>query len=208
MGRPPKNISSVSNNGAGSDQLSNIESDNADFDSDGLGDGIARASRGTGRASTAAEILDPAALGGGSNSGDDTAEPARKKRGRKPGSVNKPRSTTKAETASLADTIKDALIGIHSSLYALTSVPEANIEEDEAARVAQKSAVLASYYWDTEVPAKYTAWFNFVFAVGSVYGTRFALYKARLAFEKEARKSNNTSQPRQQFQGMPFAMGA
>lgn len=104
-----------------------------------------------------------------------------KRRGRKPGSKNKSSKEQKQEAGDIAG----LLISLHLMLEALTGVPEFEIEEKEAQKIADAIARVNAYYGKSMIPEKYLCWINLGFATGSVYGPRWLAYNLRKKNEKK-----------------------
>jgi hypothetical protein len=159
-------------------------------------DGINDEIRGTGGddsspASSAASsaAIDPAAISAAS-SGEPGS--AKRGRGRPPGSRNSGGSG-KSETLDLAASIKTSLQLIHSTLAGLSGREHWNITEQEAELVGNSGANVARHYPSVKVAQKYQDWFNFTFALGTVYGARI---KVSRDIRKAERKAAAPAQPR------------
>ena len=135
-------------------RLENGSSEPTDVDNDAGGTGYVNPG----------EFRFDAGTGAGSGSPDSGSGPRR--RGRKPGSTNKP----KANTASVVG-IEKILLSTHQMMAAFLSVPELAIDEQEAALIASASAEVAKHY-DIVPDPKTQAWINLAMALGAVYGPR------------------------------------
>lgn len=80
----------------------------------------------------------------------------------------------------------DILLSVHLNLAAITRCPEFELEQKEAAKLAEASARVASFY-DVSIDPKYVAWAQLYGAIGSVYFTRFMAIKVRVAAERAER---------------------
>lgn len=139
-------------------------------------------------------IIDPSAVTGDDGpAAVDSTEPARKRRGRKPGSVSS------KKTSSLdINGVENILYSIHTMLAAMTSVPEWQLDKSEARMLAEASASVAAHY-DVSASAKTIAWTNLIMVAGTVYGTRIIAIRARNKKDKPPRSPASVQElrPRQ-----------
>lgn len=110
--------------------------------------------------------------------GSDGTEP-RKRRGRKPGTKNKPK-----ETSDNLAGIESILFSIHAMGAAITHTPELALSMEEAHLIADAAQKVAENY-PLVVDPKTVAWINLAMVLGTVYGTRIIAIGAR---HKEERK--------------------
>lgn len=124
-------------------------------------------------------------FGGAGSSGTDAGAPKRG-RGRPPGSGTRPA----VQTSRVDDlgVYAGALVGVHEVAAFLLSVPEFEIDEDEALTLAKALQRLQKFYPSVDVPAQALAWIGLFSACGKVYGTRVAAYKLRKSHEKAKSK--------------------
>lgn len=147
-------------------------------------------------------VVDPRTLAGsGTGDGSGEFDPAApfgrfangKPRKRAPGggrgSVGGPAANGSVSQAQKALTSIDALTGsllaIHTTLAALTSIPEIMIREEEAKLIAKNAADLMSTYGGSIDP-RAMMWANLAMAMGSVYGPRVLHFYMRTKQEKAA----------------------
>jgi hypothetical protein len=108
---------------------------------------------------------------------------APKRRGRKPGSKN---STSKSSKETAND-LTGLFLGIHTMCAMLTGIPELELEEEEAAKLAKAVARVNNYYGGMVIPEKYAVWGNFAVALGTVYGPRAITYRMRMKQEAQGK---------------------
>jgi hypothetical protein len=97
------------------------------------------------------------------------------------------RGTRKEVSENLSGiTIKDLLVGISSTLQALTGVEECEIDEGEAARLGKTIERLNEIHGNTVSP-KAMAWCDFMAALGAIVGPRYVAYRARKQVERAAK---------------------
>lgn len=148
-------------------------------------DGIIRLGSGENGNGSPENFVDPAGSGGGGNSGSAPVGNAPKRRGRKPGTKNKPR----AEKAGKIDLgpFSGVLLGIHSMLANIAKVPELELDNEEAEKLANASQKVLRHYVDLEVSQKAADWTNLFMAIGGIYGPRIVATKIRKARQRQER---------------------
>ena len=140
------------------------------------------------------EIVNPAGTDSDAGTGNGDGEPtdtgnAPRKRGRKPGSTNKPR-TEKASASSVIG-IEKLLFSIHAIAAAGLKTPELELDDSEAKLLAQAATSVADHY-NVTVDPKIVAWVGLIGVAGSIYGPRLATIKMRKDMEQR-----NKQQPQQ-----------
>jgi hypothetical protein len=136
------------------------------------------------------EIIDPAAIsgsdGGGIGSASGSSDRTGKRRGRKPGSRNSPKA---ASDFSLSEPIHFTLVALHTTLHALTQIPELAIDDAEAKNIGEACDRVAQFYPSVrEKSAKGVAWAALATILASTYGLRMTAYRMRKANEAAERK--------------------
>ena len=121
-------------------------------------------------------LIDPSAIGedSGSNasgSGNATGEPVRKRRGRKPGSVNK-----KSNAPLDVNGLEAILLSAHAMLAGLTQTEAMKIDQEESHQLAVGISNVARHY-DVGATEKTLDWCNLFMALGVVYGPRLMLMR-------------------------------
>lgn len=134
-----------------------------------------------------------------------TAEPAKKRRGRPPGSgtrISSPK--TKAEiqvSVATNEKLASGLFMIHMAVASYTGIPElmlatdqaGNGEKGEALDIVNACQDVAKFY-NMELDPKVVAWGNLLVVLGSVYGGKLLQYKHRIAEErKDGKKPTQTA---------------
>lgn len=114
-------------------------------------------------------------------SDNGNGEPGKRKRGRPSGSGNK--SKPKAQAPLDIDFVQISLLSIHTMLASLVNVPELELTDDEAAKLA-KAVHNVSRYYPVSIDPKAQAWFGLATAAGSIYGTRLFAVMARKKAEQ------------------------
>ncbi len=148
------------------------------------------------------EYLDPADLASpvngsqgsnGSGNGSSAGEPVRKRRGRKPGSIN----AKKGETISV-DGLASIIFSAHAMLAGITHSQELMLDPTEATQLAQATANVSRHY-GVAMAAKTVDWINFAMVAGGIYGTRLIAIRMRRQYERAGNhaKPVNTA-PQQQ----------
>lgn len=174
-------------------------SDGANIDSD-----IIRLSPGDSGNGDPKGFIDPVtASAGRSDSGGAVREPG--KRGRKPGTKNKP----KAEKSGKIDLgpFSGCILGIHTMLASISRIPELELDEAESEKLAKASANVLRHYVDLEVSQKAADWTNLFMALGAIYGPRMFAHKMRKTNERQSRQNrqaqtvDNPPQPKPQPAG-------
>lgn len=123
--------------------------------------------------------VNPAEIGDGTPGSD--GEP-RKRRGRKPGSKNKPRKET-------AQNLTQLLYTIHMGLATISRTPEMNLDPEEAEEYSLAIQQLnEAYGGEIIIPPKVMAWLNFGMCTGTIYGTRAVAIYNRKQDERKRRK--------------------
>lgn len=137
---------------------------------------------GTGVSDAGILIIDPAAVDSGSDgdgNGTDTTGEPRKRRGRKPGSRNAAKASSKLDVSG----VESILFSAHAMLASLTKVNELSIEKEEAATLAQAISNVSRHY-DVAANQQTLDWANLIMVCGSLYGSRMFAYRLRKSSEK------------------------
>lgn len=108
--------------------------------------------------------IDLAGAGGSSGNADGSSEPVRR-RGRQPGTKNKPRQEAPLD---LAEYIAGGIASANSILAEITKVPEFNIDEARVKDIGEKTVALCNLYQKTFDPKK-LAWFQLTASIGMAY---------------------------------------
>lgn len=119
-----------------------------------------------------AVVIDPADVGGGSDDssgGTGPGEPEPRRRGRKPGSRNKPRSQKAGNLNPHG--LELMLFSTHKMLASMTGAAELELDKDESAALAEAASAVARHY-DFELPEKTVDWYNLMTMCGAIYGPR------------------------------------
>lgn len=139
--------------------------------------------------------FDAGTFDAGTNSGEP---PARKRRGRPPGTRNANATSTAAETkASTPDLsdLKALLLSVHFMGAQLLSAPELEIDADEAKKLSEAIQNVAKYYPMVFDPKK-MAIIQLAFVASGIYGTRaIAIYKRKQAEPHEETPLKNAPTP-------------
>ena len=112
--------------------------------------------------------IDPASIGPGDAGVRADGEP-RKRRGRQPGTKNKPKVSSGVSVGAL----EGLLFSTHQLLAAIAKTPELALDETEAKQLAEAATNVARHY-NIEAGAKAIDWSNLMIAMGMIYGTRIA----------------------------------
>lgn len=146
----------------------------------------------------AGSYVDPASLATVSAGDGNSGEPAKRRRGRPPGSGSKSGTTgsKKEKNPPNLGFLSGALMTVHAGLAAGTGIPEFALEQEEADKLTQATSKLASHY-GVEVSEKTDAWLSFASAISQVYGTRMiSIYATAKAKKDEPQvKDNAVSRP-------------
>lgn len=120
--------------------------------------------------------IDPATI---SYEPDPDEQP--RKRGRKPGSKNRPSATESKKSAS---DLTALLLSIHMMAAAFTKIPELILEEEEANKLGQAMNRVNELYGGMVIPEKWAAWGNLAITAGAIYGPRFVAHNLNAKNEK------------------------
>lgn len=113
-------------------------------------------------------------------------DPAPRRRGRPPGAGNRASAPSQTKTDAI-ETATGALMGIAGIASWLTAIPELELEEDEAKKLAKSLTLLQKYYPSVDLPGVVLAWIGLGSAMGDVYGPKLAEYRVRKAADKRRR---------------------
>lgn len=83
------------------------------------------------------------------------------------------------------DVLTWTLLSIHAMVEGATKIPEATLNEEEARKIAECSARVASFYTGSVSP-KTQAWTALMLCLGGIYGSRVVAYVLRTRAEREA----------------------
>ncbi len=72
---------------------------------------------------------------------------------------------------------------VHLQLAAITKCPEFEMEQEEAKKLADAAASVASHY-DLTIDPKHAAWAKLYGTIGVIYGTRLIAIRARKKMER------------------------
>jgi len=146
--------------------------------------------------------LDIGATYGGTEPGTgDGGTGIGKRRGRPPGSRNKPR--TEENSGGVIGNIEDMLMGCHGMLAMWTNTPEMELERSEAKQFSKAIQDVSKFYTQAIDPKK-MAWAQLIFIAGGIYGTRYAAISKRHENEKRNRAMPGTSaNPAPKMNGKP-----
>jgi hypothetical protein len=152
----------------------------------GIGDELDGApGGGSGPAGDVSGALDPDT--GIATGGDGT--PARRGRGRPPGSGKASGSPKKAVPLNV-NGVEKILIAIHAGVATFTHNPELALSDDEAKALAQATADVAKHYPDLPVvDPKWQAWGALAFVAFMIYRGKVTTLVARKAAEKHGAKT-------------------
>lgn len=126
--------------------------------------------------------VDPASIA--ADSGNPAASgPVKRGRGRPKGSGK--RETQGASAAPLdLGFVEFALLGIHTAIASATKIPEIELSQPEAQRLAVAVGEVAKYY-PVAIDAKTQAWMGLIMVAGAMYGQRAAAYYFRVNAKPE-----------------------
>lgn len=116
------------------------------------------------------------------NSSGTTPGPGKRGRGRPPGGGT-PRTDTARPKIAL-ETLQGVLLSVHEIAAALLKVPELEVDEQEALKLAKAIIHLQSFYPAVDVPAKVMAWAGVAIAAGQVYAPRIGAISIRTKRER------------------------
>lgn len=140
------------------------------------------------------EVIDPTDIDGGTDTGDPGYQPRR--RGRKPGSKNKPRTGTEEAKSNIAENLERILLSVHTMGAAFFSSPELELEAEEAKQLARAIREVSKYYPVTLDP-KRLALIELGSVCAMVYGTRgVAIYRRVTAETKKPAPVTNIQDKR------------
>ncbi len=126
---------------------------------------------------TGIPTIDPFTVNTGT--GTATATDTKRRRGRPPGSTNRPKDGTEATKVpgDLKVSIEDLLISCHEMLAAFVGADELELDPEEAKQGAHHIKEVSRLYNHTFNPAT-LVWMGFIMWILTVYGTRgVAIYK-------------------------------
>lgn len=125
-------------------------------------------------------VVQPADVTGRTDPGGSS--PADKpKRGRKPGSTNKPRTAaTEKNPAVDKNALRDLILFAHTILEQSTKIPEFKMDAAEADAIASASVNVLRHYDIGQQSQKAMDWIALIGAVGIVYGPRVMSYRNRV----------------------------
>jgi hypothetical protein len=143
----------------------------------------------------------------------DTVEPVVRRRGRPPGSKNKPKEAGETNATSRdTDTVEaprkrkrkpkqadidfmaQRLIGLHSMLASFTGTPEFQLSDIEAKMLAE-SGLQVQREFDIEVGGKWAVLATFVGVAGVVYVPRFKAMKDRAKQRRASAQTHKEAPP-------------
>lgn len=86
--------------------------------------------------------------------------------------------------------------GFHTLLAIVTRAEELAVDEEEAIKLAEASALVARHY-NVEVAAKTTDWINLAIVAGSIYAPRIVAMRMRATENRQSapRRAAPVSQP-------------
>jgi len=119
-----------------------------------------------------------------------------KKRGRKPGSKNRPKQP---EDEKNLKGVEKTLLAIHTMGAAYFKIPELVLTPKEAEAIAGAIEDVGEYY-AIDLDPRYVVWGNLLMVLCGTYGTRFGAYKARVAAER-ASETQGPAMPIQPVNG-------
>ena len=132
--------------------------------------------------------VEPAEVGSASYA--STGEYRTGRRGRKPGSKNKPRTEKQAATD-----LSGLLLSTHMMLAAFMHVEELELDESEAKRLGDAVNKVQALYDMPIIDPKVMAWINLGLVGCGVYGPRYAAFRIRKRKEKTAKPQTIDAQP-------------
>jgi hypothetical protein len=110
-----------------------------------------------------------------------------KRRGRKPGSKNRPRAESETQAPSnLAANLEHILLSIHTMGAAFLSCPELELDSQEAEKLARSIRELSKYY-PISLDVKRMAQIDLAMMAAMIYGTRGVAIYRRLSREQKAK---------------------
>jgi hypothetical protein len=129
-------------------------------------------------------FTDPAAAV--SDGGGVGGEPGQKRGRGRP--RTKPAGQKETPRAIGAEGVAAILVTVHAALVAVTKLPELEISEEEASKLARASVAVAKLY-DVRASEKALAWANLLGIAGSIYVTRVLAISARVTLERSVIKN-------------------
>lgn len=170
--------------------LAGFETFDAAFD----GTGAEPSSAGAGaEPSSAGAGAEPANAGAGATTESASAAPRR--RGRPAGSLGK-----KKESVQDIDSITAVLFSLHEMAAGLTKMPELEITQNDAQKIALSVERVRAFY-PTNFNPKVMAWVNLGTTLSGIYGIQFMAVRNR--FRREAAKARLHTMPSPQQQPAP-----
>lgn len=118
-----------------------------------------------------------------SRGNDATSAGQPRRRGRPPGSGNKPGRKPAPSNLSV-DGLNRVIMMAHVMLAEATKVPELVMSEPESKSLAAASIEVLKFYPGIVPDEKTLAWINLGMVASTIYGTRFAAMRIRIAREK------------------------
>jgi hypothetical protein len=123
-------------------------------------------------------------------------ESGKRGRGRPRGSTKSASSSTRASSdKETANDLTGVLLSTHMMLAAFLQVKELEIDQNEAARLAQAVTRVNKLYGGFMLSEKTMAWINLLMAGGGIYGPRFVAFSARTKKENASKPVTIDAQP-------------
>jgi hypothetical protein len=116
----------------------------------------------------------------------DTGSGTGRKRGRRPGSTNKKKTSLDISG------VEKILLSMHAMASAAFHVPELELDEKEAKQLADAANNVASHY-AVDLDPKTLAWINLLWALSMVYGTRGVAFVSRKRSEARTTPPDETA---------------
>lgn len=117
----------------------------------------------------------------------------RRKRGRPPGSSNRAPKVLPINVSG----VEQLLLGIHTTLFMATSIPELELSENEAREIAKAYNEAVKHYPILNVDPKHAALLNLGSVLSITYGSRVIAWKARTA-KPSTQRSQSAAPPQPQ----------
>lgn len=131
------------------------------------------------------------------NTGTINTDPAKRGRGRPPGSGKKAPIDISG--------VEKLLLGIHQGLMLIGAPPEFALSSAEAHEISKAYAEVAKYYPALTLDNRYTAISTLGAQLSIIYGSRFMSYKMRTASEKRTpqQRANQSAPPQSPISETP-----